>query len=65
MNLKRVQQEVVNLRHTIEIITREKAEMEEAKMEVENVVVDLWRKLSKLKEAMTSESSMAENERNE
>ena len=41
MNLKRVQQEVVNLRHTIEIITREKAEMEEAKMEVENVVVDL------------------------
>ena len=34
-------------------------------MEVENIVVDLRRELSKLKEAMTSKSSMAENERNE
>ena len=34
-------------------------------MEVENVVMDLRRELSKLNEAMTSESSMAENERNE
>ena len=32
-------------------------------MEVENVVVDLRRALSKLKEAMTSESSVAENGR--
>ena len=43
VNLNRVQQEAVNLRHTIEILTRDKAEMEEAKMEVENVVVDLRR----------------------
>ena len=57
----------MNLRHMIEIITRDKAEMEEAKLEVENVVVDLRRELSKLKEAMTSltESSVAENGRNE
>ena len=41
MNLNRVQQDTVNLRHTIEIITHDKAEMEEAKMEVENVAVDL------------------------
>ena len=34
-------------------------------MKVENVVVDLQRELSKLKEAMTSESSVAENGRNE
>ena len=65
VNLNRVQQEAVNLRHTIEIITRDKAEMEEAKMEVENFVVDLRRELSKLKEAMTSESSVVENRRNE
>ena len=32
---------------------------------MKNVVVDLRRELSKLKEAMTSESSMAENGRNE
>ena len=64
VNLNRVQQEVVNVRHTIEIITRDKAEMEEAKMDVENVV-DLRRELSKPKEAMTSESSVAENGRNE
>ena len=55
VNLNRVQQEVVSLWRTIEIITRDKAEMEEAKMEVENVFVDLWRELSKLKEAMTFE----------
>ena len=64
-NLNRVQQEAVNLRYTIEILTRDKAEMEEAKMEVENVVVDLRRELSKLNKAMTSESSVAENGRNE
>ena len=34
-------------------------------MEAENVVVDLRRELSKLNEAMTSESSMDENGRNE
>ena len=34
-------------------------------MEVENVIVDLRRELSKLKEVMTSESSVAENGRNE
>ena len=55
----------MNLRHTIEILTRDKAEMEEAKMEVENVVVDLRRELSKLNETMTLESSVAENGRNE
>ena len=65
VNLNQVQQEAVNLRHTIETLTRDKAEMEEAKMEVENVVVDLQRKLSKLNGAMTSESSVAENRRNE
>ena len=65
VNLNQVQQEAVNLEHTIEIITRDKAEMEEAKLEVENVVMDLRRELSKLKEVMTSESSVAENGRNE
>ena len=65
VNLNRVQQETMNLPHTIKIITRDKAEMEEAKMEVENGVVDLRRELNKLKEAMTSESSVAENGRNE
>ena len=65
VNLNRVQQEAVNLRHTIEIPTSDKAEMEEAKMEVENVFVDLRMKLSKLNEAMTSESSVVENKRNE
>ncbi|XP_022968851.1 uncharacterized protein LOC111467986 [Cucurbita maxima] len=49
VNLNRVQHEAVNLRHTVEIITCDKAIMEEAKMEVENVVVDLRRELSKLK----------------
>ena len=34
-------------------------------MGVENVVVDLRRELRKVNEAMTSESSVAENERNE
>ena len=33
-------------------------------MEVENVVVDLRRELSELKEAITSESSVAKNGRN-
>ena len=65
VNLNRVQQEAVDLRHTIEIIIRDKVEMEEAKMEVKNVVVDLRRELSKLKEAMTSELIVAENGRNE
>ena len=65
VNLNRVQKEAVNLRHMIEIITHDKAEMKEVKVEVKNVVVDLWRKLSKLKEAMTFESSVAENGRNE
>ncbi|XP_023524531.1 uncharacterized protein LOC111788427 [Cucurbita pepo subsp. pepo] len=64
VNLNRVQQEAVSLRRTIEIITCDKAEMEEAKMKVENVVVDLRRELSKVNEAMTSESSVAENGRN-
>ncbi|XP_022950919.1 uncharacterized protein LOC111453868 [Cucurbita moschata] len=41
VNLNRVQQETVNLRYTIEILTPDKVEMEEAKMEVENVIVDL------------------------
>ena len=65
VNLNQVQQEAVNLRHTIETLTPDKAEMEEAKMEDENVVVDLRRKLSKLNGAMTSELSVAENGRNE
>ena len=65
VNLNWVQQEAMNLRHTIEIITHDKAEMEEAKMEVENVDVDLRREFSKLKEAITSESSVAKNGRNE
>ena len=65
VNLNRVQQEDVNLQHTIEIITCDKAKMEDTKMEVENVVVDLRWELSKLKEAMTSESSVAKNGRNE
>ena len=38
VNLNRVQPEAMNLRHTIEIITRDKVEMEEAKMKIENVV---------------------------
>ena len=67
VNLNRVQQVAVSLRRTIEIITRDKAKMEEAKVEVKNVVVDLRRELSKLKEGMKSltESSEVENGRNE
>ena len=41
VNLNRVQKEAVNLRHMIEIITHDKAEMKEVKVEVKNVVVDL------------------------
>ena len=55
----------MNLRHTIEVLTRDKTEMEEEKVEVENFVVDLRRELSKLNEAMTSVSSVVENGRNE
>ena len=40
VNLNQIQQ-AVNLRHTIEILTRDKAKMEEAKMLAVNVVVDL------------------------
>ena len=67
VNLNGVQQEAVSLRHTIKIITRDKVEMEEAKAEVENVIVDLLRELSKMKEAILSltESSKVENGRNE
>ena len=50
---------------THEILTRDKAEMEEAKMLAVNVAVDLRRELSKLNEAMMFESSVAENEINE
>ena len=39
VNLNQVQQEVVNLRHTIETLTRDKAELEDAKMLAVNVVV--------------------------
>ena len=38
VNLNRIQQEVVNLQHTIETLTRDKAELEEAKMLAVNVV---------------------------
>ena len=55
----------MNLRHMIEILTHDKAEMEEAKMLAVNVAVDLQKELSKLNEAMMSESSVAENGRNE
>ena len=57
----------MSIRCTIEIITCDKAEIEEAKVEVENVVMDLRKELSKLKEAMTSltESNVVENRRNE
>ena len=65
VNLNQIQQEAMNLRHTIETLTRDKAEMEEAKMLAVNVVVDLQRELSKLNETMMFESSMAENGRNE
>ena len=41
VNLNQVQQEVVNLRHTIETLTRDKAELDEAKMLPVNVAVDL------------------------
>ena len=65
VNLNQVQQEIVNLRHTIETLTRDKAKMEEAKMEAKNVVVDLRKELRKLNGAVTSESRVAENGRNE
>ena len=58
MNLNQIQHEAVNLRHTIEILTHDKTELEEAKMLAVNVVVDLPRELM-------SESSMAENGKNE
>ncbi|XP_022965652.1 polyamine-modulated factor 1-binding protein 1 [Cucurbita maxima] len=66
VNLNRVEQEAVSLRRTIEIITCEKAEMEEAKMEAESIVEDLRRESSKLKESVTSltESSGVEKARN-
>ena len=65
VNLNQIQQEAVNLRYTIETLTRDKAELEEAKMLAINVTVDLRRELSKLNEAMMSESSVAKNGRNE
>ena len=43
----------------IETLTHDKAELEEAKMLAVNVALELQRKLSKLNEAMMSESSMA------
>ena len=64
VNLNQIQEEAANLLHMIEILTRDKAEMEETKMLVVNVVVDVQRELSKLNEAMMYESSMAENGRN-
>jgi len=65
VNLNQVQQEVVNLQHMIETLTHDKAKLEETRMLVVNVAMDLRRELSKLNEAMMSESSMAENGRNE
>ena len=65
INLNQVQQEVVNLQHTIETLTHDKAELKDAKMLAVNVTVDLRRGLSKLNEGMMSESSVAENGRNE
>jgi len=56
VNLNQIQQEAVN---------PTEAEMEEAKMLAVNVAVELQRELSKLNEAMMSESSVAENGRNE
>ena len=63
VNMNQIQEETV--RHTIETLTRDKDELEEAKMLAVNVVVDLQRELSKLNETMMFESSMAENGRNE
>ena len=41
VNLNQVQQETVNLRHTIETLTRDKTKMEETRMLAIKVVVDL------------------------
>ena len=65
VNLNQVQQEAVNLRHTIETLTRDKTKMEETRMLAVKVAVDLRRELSKRNEAMMSESSVAENWKNE
>ena len=65
VNLNQVQQEAVNLRHTIETLSRDKTKMEKTRMLAVKVVVDLRRELNKLNEAMKSESSIAENWKNE
>ena len=65
VNLNQIQQETVNLRPTIDLLTHDKAKMEEAKILAVNVVVDLQRELSKLNKVMMSESSVAKNGRNE
>ncbi|XP_022974002.1 uncharacterized protein LOC111472622 [Cucurbita maxima] len=48
MNLNQVQQEAVNLRHTIETLTHDKTKLEETRMLAVNVTVDLRRELNKL-----------------
>ena len=60
VNMNQVQQEAVNLQHTIEKLTHDKTKLEETRMLAVNVAVDLRRKLNKLNEAMKSESSVAE-----
>ena len=57
VNLNQVQQEAVNLRHTIETLTCDKAKLEETRMVAVNVAVDLRRELSKLNEVIKSESN--------
>ena len=65
VHLNQVQRETVNLRHTIETFTHDKTKLEETRMLAVKVAMDLRRELSKLNEAMMSESSVAENWRNE
>lgn len=63
VNLNLVQEEVKSLRQTIEILNRDKVEMEEAKTEAENIIGDLQKDSSKLKEAIASLTKMSDVEK--
>ncbi|XP_038889361.1 paramyosin-like [Benincasa hispida] len=63
LNFNLVQEEAKSLRRTIEILTRDKVEMEEAKTEAENIIGDLQKESSKLKEAIASLTKMTDVEK--
>uniref|UniRef100_A0A9I9CIX9 Uncharacterized protein n=1 Tax=Cucumis melo TaxID=3656 RepID=A0A9I9CIX9_CUCME len=60
VNLNLIQEEAKSLQRTLEILTHDKAEMEEAKTEAQNIIGDLQKESSKLKEAIASLTKMSD-----